>query len=642
MKKKLISFTMVLFCVLFCAALSVPAAAEGEAEEISASAELYSWDTDETASMTDKNESTCATIGYSGSLTVNTEKPIASLYVKFYIKSEVWTLKANGKEVDRGDDGFLHEYVDVASLVGETTELVMTFPRGASICELELYTAGTLPETVQIWEKPCEKADLVLFSSHSDDEQLFFAGVLPYSVAQGARTQVVYFCYHNENPIRLHEQLNGLWTVGVRNYPVTGAFPDLYSTSKEGGEQVFSDAGYGHEDFLEWQVENIRRFKPQVIVGHDTAGEYGHGTHIINSETLREAVELAADQDQYPYLTASYGTWDTPKVYLHLWAENEIVMDFDAPLDYFGGKSAYEVSCEGYGCHKSQHWTWFTDWLLGTDAAPITKAAQINEYSPCRYGLWRSTVGADTKADFFDNITLYSVQEELEAQKTETENTDSAAPAQSTDLSPVQNGGTDGPERRGGIPAAYIAVGAAAVAALAVLIAILVRRRKPTPPEPSRAQQQAQRLKEARDRSRADGSAPTRADIQAQRLREAREQNSHASQTKASSARPAQRPAQNGAPQRSAEQASRTETGEVRRTVPGASGSQRASGSSGEARRTVPGASGSQGASGSSGEARRPVSGGAAQGGVKPAAERKPQSPQASSDRHAKPTDKTY
>ena len=97
MKKKLISFTMVLFCVLFCAALSVPAAAEGEAEEISASAELYSWDTAETASMTDKNESTCATIGYSGSLTVNTEKPIASLYVKFYIKSEVWTLKANGK-----------------------------------------------------------------------------------------------------------------------------------------------------------------------------------------------------------------------------------------------------------------------------------------------------------------------------------------------------------------------------------------------------------------------------------------------------------------------------------------------------------------------------------------------------------------
>lgn len=57
MKKKLISFTIALFCVLFCAALSVPAAAEGEAEEISASAELYSWDTDETASMTDKNES---------------------------------------------------------------------------------------------------------------------------------------------------------------------------------------------------------------------------------------------------------------------------------------------------------------------------------------------------------------------------------------------------------------------------------------------------------------------------------------------------------------------------------------------------------------------------------------------------------
>ena len=92
--------------------------------------------------------------------------------------------------------------------------------------------------------------------------------------------------------------------------------------------QVFANAGYGYDDFLEWQVENLRRFKPQVVVGHDAAGEYGHGTHIINSETLRDAVSAAADAENFPYSAAQYGVWDTPKLYLHLWAENEIVMDF--------------------------------------------------------------------------------------------------------------------------------------------------------------------------------------------------------------------------------------------------------------------------------------------------------------------------
>ena len=38
----------------------------------------------------------------------------------------------------------------------------------------------------------CEAADLMLCTTHADDEQLFFAGVLPYYVSKGYDVQVVY------------------------------------------------------------------------------------------------------------------------------------------------------------------------------------------------------------------------------------------------------------------------------------------------------------------------------------------------------------------------------------------------------------------------------------------------------------------
>lgn len=169
---------------LLCAA-PISYAEETAAKELTGTLEFYSWDTADTSPLTDSNEGSCATIGYTGSLTITSQEPIASLYVEFYLESKPWILKANGKECDRGRDSFLHEYVDVASLTGESKEIVMTFPKGASISEIRAFTAGKLPDDLQVWDKPCEKADLLLFSSHSDDEQLFFAGVLPYSVDYG-------------------------------------------------------------------------------------------------------------------------------------------------------------------------------------------------------------------------------------------------------------------------------------------------------------------------------------------------------------------------------------------------------------------------------------------------------------------------
>ena len=77
-----------------------------------------------------------------------------------------------------------------------------------------------------------------------------------------------------------------------------------------------------------------------------------------------------------------------------------------------GGKTAYEMSKLGFACHRSQHYTWFSDWLSGA-RGNYTKATDIKKYSPTEYGLYRTTVGADTGVggwDFFENLTVRSTE----------------------------------------------------------------------------------------------------------------------------------------------------------------------------------------------------------------------------------------
>jgi len=352
--------------------------------------------------LTDGAEGTFLVIPAGGSISVNAEGSSA-VYIKFRLSSVKWTAVWDGGSAEFGTKGYLHEYARIPECGGKFT---MNFAEEAKICELRIFGEGTPPEDVQVWDAPHEKADVVLLTSHSDDEQLFFAGLIPHCVANDIDIQVVYFCYHDDVPARLHEQLNGLWTAGLRNYPVIGRFPDLYSESLEWAMNAFGQYGYTEDHFVSYQCEIIRRFKPEIIVGHDVNGEYGHGTHRLNTDTLMKALELTADPGKYAESAEKYGVWDVPKTYIHLYEERPIVMDYDTPLEYFGGRTAYEMSVEGYGCHYTQHWTWFTDWLIGTDGAPITAASQITEYSPCKFGLYRSTVGDDKKGDMFENVTL--------------------------------------------------------------------------------------------------------------------------------------------------------------------------------------------------------------------------------------------
>ena len=342
----------------------------------------------QSASLLDGDYDTAAVFAPGAELTLTAETPVAALYLIWNTRPAPWTLRTPEEEIACGTQGYFHELVE---LPVPATELTLILPETESkLADVYAFTAGRLPDWVQRWEPPCEKADLLLISSHADDEFIFFGGVLPtYAAERALEVQVAYMVDHFEShPYRWHELLNGLWTAGVTHCPVTGGFPD--------GRFDFlwqAEAFYGEEAVMAWQVELLRRFRPDVVVTHAETGEYGNNTHKLNCFTAEQAVTLAADKTQFPDSAAAYGVWDTPKLYIHLWGDAPTVLDFEHPIAVLGGATAFEVAERAFDCHLSQRRSYR---VYGAD---------YPNYDCHVYGLYRSLVGPDeAKNDLTEHL----------------------------------------------------------------------------------------------------------------------------------------------------------------------------------------------------------------------------------------------
>lgn len=355
--------------------------------------------------MTDDSYYSMSAFNNGDTITISSDVPIASLYIAWNNKTVApWTLTlGDGTVQSCGTDGYLHEYVKLDKPSGK---IIMNIQAdGMNICKLYAFGEGDVPSWVQQWNPPCDTADILLISTHADDEQLFFGGIIPYYAGElGLKVQVAYYTnYWNGANVREHEKLDGLWTVGVRNISVNGDFDDIYATSLETAKEVYS-----YNDTVGFMTELIRRFKPLVVVGQDLNGEYGHGGHMITAAAICDAVQISADPDSYPDSAVKYGTYDVPKTYLHLYPENRIELDCRRTLSNFGGKTVLEVAQEGYLQHASQQWCWFY-------------VSDDYEYSCARFGLYRTTVGYDTTADILENVVTYEEQERIAAEKASSE-----------------------------------------------------------------------------------------------------------------------------------------------------------------------------------------------------------------------------
>ena len=329
-------------------------------------------------------------------ITLSAEEKIDSLYLIFGTYPGEWTLRTDSGEQLCGREGFLHEYVkldepskEVRILLGDEDVLIR---------DLYAFTDGYLPSYVQTWQTIEDGADILVFSTHYDDELLFLGGLIPYySAVRGLRVQVVYMTSNylstfSDYRFRPHEALNGLWVCGDYFYPVTNEVRD-YECPGYWNAVYY----YGTEQFVEFQVEQIRRFKPLVVVTQAEDGEYGHGAHILTVRSVEEAVEAAADPERFPESAETYGVWDTPKTYLHNYAGagDYTWLNYEERSPALGWRTPFEVAQDAYRQHVSQQrWVGFYVYGFG------------HPYDSHRFGLYRSLVGEDeARNDLMEHVS---------------------------------------------------------------------------------------------------------------------------------------------------------------------------------------------------------------------------------------------
>lgn len=333
----------------------------------------------------DNNLSTKHKMSEPQTVNINSEDDIFAMYIIFNKPPEKWEVTYDDKTVIAGENSYMYE---VIKLDDGQNNIQINFEKDTEICDIKLYTEGNLPSDVQQWKPPLEDADMLIFPTHADDEHIFFGGIIPYYGGElNKKIQIAYMTNHYGEWYRQHELLGGLWEVGIRNYPIIpDDFIDYPSDSLEHAKTL-----YNVDDMLAYQVEQIRRFKPEVIIGHDLNGEYGHGVHMLNAHLLTEAIIFSSDATKYNESAEKYGTFDVPKTYLHHYEENKVEIQIDIPLKNFNNRTAFEVSGDGFAYHKSQ--------------GPAREEYLKGSFDCQNFGLYRTTVGKDMVGiNLFENI----------------------------------------------------------------------------------------------------------------------------------------------------------------------------------------------------------------------------------------------
>lgn len=351
----------------------------------------------ESANKSTAVKTTLSDDSYTTTLTLSPDRSLKLLtdgaewiYIKFSASApSAYTIEASTDDgsvstINCGGTGFLHE---VTRLPVGTTELSVSCDETVKLCEIELYSSGELPKDVQRWEQTLEECDLLVIATHSDDDTLFFGALIAEQIARARIVQTAFICGHSGEVHRLNELLDGQWTLGVTSYPIVGGFKDYYSTTLKGAQ-----GQYDSNAISEFIVETVRRTKPRVIAAHDINGEYGHGAHRLTSKLTLDNIEHYGDEMSFTSSVESYGAFSPSKVYVHLYDENELILDVKRELEELDGASPFDIAATAYKCHRSQQKYRFKVTVGGTDDCR-------------RFGLYHSNVECDPFAyDIMDGV----------------------------------------------------------------------------------------------------------------------------------------------------------------------------------------------------------------------------------------------
>lgn len=300
--------------------------------------------------MVDRRYTTYYALRKGGSFrVVSDSQAISGVKVQFYEHAARCTVEALVEDAwtEIGQVGaYLSDWVNVPAGVTQLRLTNLSDGR-AFFAEITVYGEGDAPADAPVWHV-ADKADMMLVVAHPDDELLWFGGLLPtYAGERGLSVQVVYVV--PTMPNRRLELLDGLQHCGVQVYPAFVGMADARANTLEGQYKLWN-----RQRLYNTMTALMRQYRPDVVVTQDFRGEYGHGAHRATADATVKAVEFAMDSSKHPDSAKQYGLWQVSKVYVHLYGENRVQLDWHVPLERFGGKDGMAVAAEALACHVSQ------------------------------------------------------------------------------------------------------------------------------------------------------------------------------------------------------------------------------------------------------------------------------------------------
>ena len=234
--------------------------------------------------LTDSDYKTFKSFSNIDVIDVECDKEIKYVYIYYHDSSS----HGHINDTVLGERGYLHELVD---LNNGTSSFSITYEEGYSIADISFYDDSRLPSYVENWET-LKEADLMIFPTRVADEELFFSALIPTYINQDRRVQIVYFI--NDYSIEeYHELLEGLWAIGIKYYPVFSSFPDSNSPSLKTALKNFNEKVFSEDDAISFMVNQIRKYRPFVVVGHDENGEYKDGQNMLNTYFLKKSYYIS-------------------------------------------------------------------------------------------------------------------------------------------------------------------------------------------------------------------------------------------------------------------------------------------------------------------------------------------------------------
>ncbi|MBQ4074020.1 MAG: PIG-L family deacetylase [Clostridia bacterium] len=336
----------------------------------------------------DRNYASFFTMNPNRVVEVRAEEDISGVYLQFFRYAYPLNIQyeQDGEWIfhNTTDGTYLTAYVPLPEGTRKI-QIINKSGKKVDLAEVSIFGAGDKPGHIPEWEAPA-KADLLLVSTHPDDELLWFGGLLPtYAGEKDLAVQVAYLV--PSIGYRRLELLDGLWHCGVERYPLFLEMLDKRAPNLKKQYELWN-----RNTLLEKVVTAIRQVQPEVIVTQDERGEYGHGAHRACADVCKQAIIDAADAAKYKKSVQEYGVWQAKKLYLHLYGENQIRFNWREPLSVFEGKDGLTVAAEALAFHKSQT---MGGWAM----------EEGGQYDNALFGLFFSTVGEDIeKNDLMENI----------------------------------------------------------------------------------------------------------------------------------------------------------------------------------------------------------------------------------------------